>query len=145
MIGVSLRNYTTSLLYGIKSAVNMEIKELRNKILETANVTSCAVMIIEKKGDILEYVITDSTKTIVTLTDLVEIAKIISLRYGIVGYDKMSGGLQMTMDIFRDHITISTARQENILVTIVPNTVNMNIVQVIQDVKNTLTVELGKS
>lgn len=123
----------------------MEIKELRNKILETANVTSCAVMIIEKKGDILEYVITDSTKTIVTLTDLVEIAKIISLRYGIVGYDKMSGGLQMTMDIFRDHITISTARQENILVTIVPNTVNMNIVQVIQDVKNTLTVELGKS
>lgn len=145
MIGVSLRNYTTSLLYGIKSAVNMEIKELRNKILETANVTSCAVMIIEKKGDILEYVITDSTKTIVTLTDLVEIAKIISLRYGIVGYDKMSGGLQMTMDIFRDHITISTARQENILVTIVPNIVNMNIVQVIQDVKNTLTVELGKS
>ncbi len=123
----------------------MEIKELRNKILETANVTSCAVMIIEKKGDILEYVITDSTKTIVTLTDLVEIAKIISLRYGIVGYDKMSGGLQMTMDIFRDHITISTARQENILVTIVPNIVNMNIVQVIQDVKNTLTVELGKS
>lgn len=123
----------------------MEIKELRNKILETANVTSCAVMIIEKKGDILEYVITDPTKTIVTLTDLVEIAKIISLRYGIVGYDKMSGGLQMTMDIFRDHITISTARQENILVTIVPNIVNMNIVQVIQDVKNTLTVELGKS
>ena len=123
----------------------MEIKELRDKILETANVTGCAVMIIEKKGDIMEYVITDPTKTIVTLTDLVEIAKIISLRYGIVGYDKMSGGLQMTMDFFRDHITVSTARQENILVTIVPNNVNMNIVQVIQDVKNILTVELGKS
>ncbi len=123
----------------------MEIKELRDKILETANVTGCAVMIIEKKGDIMEYVITDPTKTIVTLTDLVEIAKIISLRYGIVGYDKMSGGLQMTIDFFRDHITVSTARQENILVTIVPNNVNMNIVQVIQDVKNILTVELGKS
>jgi len=27
----------------------MEIKELRDKILETANVTGCAVMIIEKK------------------------------------------------------------------------------------------------
>jgi len=123
----------------------MEIKELRDKILETANVTGCAVMIIEKKGDIIEYVITDPTKTIVTLTDLVEIAKIISLRYGIVGYDKMSGGLQMTIDFFRDHVTVSTARQENILVTIVPNNVNMNIVQVIQDVKNILTVELGKS
>jgi len=98
-----------------------------------------------KKGDIIEYVITDPTKTIVTLTDLVEIAKIISLRYGIVGYDKMSGGLQMTIDFFRDHVTVSTARQENILVTIVPNNVNMNIVQVIQDVKNILTVELGKS
>ena len=98
-----------------------------------------------KKGDIIEYVIADPTKTIVTLTDLVEIASIISLRYGIIGYDKMSGGLKMTMDIFKDHITVSTAREENILVTIVPNTVNMNIVQVIQDVKNILTVELGKS
>lgn len=123
----------------------MEIKDLRDKILETSNVTSCAVMIIEKKGDIMEYVITDPTKTIVTLTDLVEIAKIISLRYGIVGYDKMSGGLEMTIDVFRDHITVSTVRQENILVTIVPNTVNMNIIRVIQDVKNILTVELGKS
>ena len=43
----------------------MEIKELRNKILETGNITSCAVMIIEKKGDILEYVVTDPTKTLV--------------------------------------------------------------------------------
>jgi len=123
----------------------MEIKELRNKILETCHVTSCAVMLIEKKGDIIEYVIADPTKTIVTLTDLVEIASIISLRYGIIGYDKMSGGLKMTIDVFRDHITVSTAREENILITIVPNTANMNIVQVIQDVKNILTVELGKS
>ncbi len=123
----------------------MEIKELRNKILETGDVTSCAVMIIEKKGDIIEYVITDPTKTIVTLTDLTEIASIIALRYGIIGYDKMSGGLKMTMDIFRDHITVSTAIGENILVTIVPNIVNMNIIQVIQDVKNILTVELGKN
>ena len=123
----------------------MEIKELRNKILETGNVTSCAVMIIEKKGDIIEYVITDPTKTIVTLTDLTEIAGIIALRYGIIGYDKISGGLKMTMDVFADHITVYTAIGENILVTIVPNAIKMNLVQVIQDVKNILTVELGKN
>ncbi len=123
----------------------MEIKELRNKILETGNVTSCAVMIIEKKGDIIEYVITDPTKTIVTLTDLTEISGIIALRYGIIGYDKISGGLKMTMDIFGDHITAYTAIGENILVAIVPNAINMNLVQVIQDVKNILTVELGKN
>ena len=121
----------------------MEIKELRNKILETGNVTSCAAMIIEKKGDILEYVVTDPTKTLVALSDLVEISALISLRYGIVGYDKILRGLKMTIDIFKDHITVSTAIQENILVVVVPSTVNMNMVQVIQDVKNILTVELG--
>jgi hypothetical protein len=123
----------------------MEIKEIRNKILETGDVTSCAVMIIEKKGDIIEYVITDPTKTILTLTDLTEIAGIIALRYGIIGYDKISGGLKMTIDIFRNHITAYTGIGENILVTTMPNTVNMNLVQVIQDVKSILTVELGKS
>lgn len=141
----SLRTHTASLLYGNKFLTNMEIKELRSKILETSNVTSCAIMLIEKKGDIIEYVITDPTKTIVTLADLVEIASIISLRYGIIGYNKMLGGLNMTIDVFRDLITVSTAREENFLVTIVPNTVNMNMVQVIQDVKNILTAELGKS
>jgi hypothetical protein len=93
-----------------------------------------------KKVDIIEYVITDPTKTIVTLTDLTEIAGIIALRYGIIGYDKISGGLKMTMDIFADHITVYTAIGENILVTIVPNAINMNLVQVIQDFKNILTV-----
>ncbi|MGQ0376283.1 MAG: hypothetical protein ACT4OW_02105 [Nitrososphaerota archaeon] len=123
----------------------MEIKELRSKILETCNVTSCAIMLIEKKGDIIEYVITDPTKTIVTLADLVEIASIISMRYGIIGYDKLLGGLNMTIDVFRDLITISSVIEENFLVTIVPNTVNMNMIQVIQDVKNILAIELGNS
>jgi len=123
----------------------MEIKELRNKILEIGNITSCAVMIIEKDGDIIEYVITDPTKTIVTLFDLTEIASIISLRYGIVDYNKKLGGLQMTMDIFRDLITVTTKVGEKLLVTLVPNAVKMDIIQVIQDVKNILIVELGKS
>jgi hypothetical protein len=57
----------------------------------------------------------------------------------------MLGGLNMTIDVFRDLITVSTAREENFLVTVVPNTVNMNMIQVIQDVKNILTAELGKS
>lgn len=123
----------------------MEIKELRNKILETYNITSCAVMIIEKKGDILEYVVTDPTKTLVALSDLVEISALISLRYGIVGYDKILHGLKMTIDVFKDHITVSTAIQENILVVVVPSAVNMSMVQVIQDVKNILTVELSRN
>jgi len=108
-------------------------------------VTSCAVMIIEKGGDITEYVITDPTKTIVSLTDLVEIAPIISMRYGLIGYDKMSGGLTMTIDVFRDHLTVSTAIRENILVTVVPNNINMDMIKVIQDVKNILTVEVERS
>ena len=102
-------------------------------------------MIIEKDGDIIEYVITDPTKTIVTLFDLTEIASIISLRYGIVDYNKKLGGLQMTMDIFRDLITVTTKVGEKLLVTLVPNAVKMDIIQVIQDVKNILIVELGKS
>ena len=123
----------------------MEIKEIKKKILETGDVTSCAVMIIEKKGDIIEYAITDPTKMIITLTDLTEISGIIALRYGIVGYDKTSGGLQMTMDIFRNHIISYTATGENILVTIVPNSVDVNLFKFLQELKNILTVELGKN
>lgn len=122
----------------------MEIKDIRDKIMETGNVTSCAVMIIEKDGDIIEYVITDPTKTIVTLVDLTEIASIIALRYGIVDYNKKLGGLQMTMDVFRDEITVTTEVGEKLLVTAVPNTVKMDIAKVIQDVKNILILELGR-
>lgn len=122
----------------------MEIKDIKNKILETGNVTSCAVMIVEKDGDIAEYVITDPTKTIVTLAELVEISSIISLRYGIVDYNKKLGGLKMMMDIFRDHITVTTQIGEKLLVTVVPSAVKMDIIHVIEDVKNILTVELGR-
>ncbi|MEX0764414.1 MAG: hypothetical protein WEC35_07580 [Nitrosopumilaceae archaeon] len=118
----------------------MEIKELRNKILEAGNVTSCAVMVIEKNGDIIEYVVTDPTKTLVTLSDLVEIASLISLRYGIVGFDKILGGLRLTIDEFRDHTTVSTSIEKGILVTVVPNTVNLN--SVIDEIKKILSIEL---
>jgi hypothetical protein len=119
----------------------VEIKELRDKVLETCNLASCAIMLIEKKGDIREYVITDPTKTIVTLSDLVEISSIIALRYGIIGYNKMLGGLDMTIDVFRDLITVTTEREESLLVAIVPNTTNMNMIQVIQNVKSILTLK----
>lgn len=118
----------------------MEIKEIRDKMLQVGNVTSCAVMIINKEGDIIEYVITDPTKTIVSLADLVEIAGLMSLRYGIVGFDKILGGLRMTTDEFRDHTTVSTAIEQGILVTVVPNTVNLNAVT--QEIKNILSIEL---
>ncbi|MGH2612937.1 MAG: hypothetical protein ACRDFB_07800, partial [Rhabdochlamydiaceae bacterium] len=123
---------------------SMEIKDIRNKILDTGNVTSCAVMIVEKDGDIAEYVITDPTKTIVTLADLTEIASIIALRYGIVDYNKKLGGLQLTMDVFRDDITVTTGVGEKLLVTVVPNTVKIDMVKVIQDVKKILILELGR-
>ena len=117
----------------------MEIKAVRDKMLQVGNVTSCAVMIINKEGDIIEYVITDPTKTIVSLADLVEIAGLMSLRYGIVGFDKILGGLRMTTDEFRDHTTVSTAIEQGILVTVVPNTVNLNAVT--QEIKNILSIE----
>lgn len=122
----------------------MEIKEIRDKILETGKVTSCAVMIVGKDGDIVEYVITDPTKTIVTLADLTEIASIIALRYGIVDYNKKLGGLQLTMDVFRDDMTVTTEVGEKLLVTVVPNTAKTDMVKVIQDVKNILILELGR-
>ena len=118
----------------------MAIKEIRDKVLEVGNVTSCAVMIVKKDGDIIEYVVTDPDKTLVSLADLVEIASLISLRYDIVGYNKMLGGLRMTTDEFRDHTTMSTVIEQGILVTIVPNTVNLNAVT--QEIKNILSIEL---
>jgi hypothetical protein len=35
----------------------MEVKEIRDKVLEDCNLVSCAAMIVDKDGDIIEYVI----------------------------------------------------------------------------------------
>ena len=121
----------------------MEIKEVRDKVLEVGNITSCAVMVIEKKGDILEYVITDPTKTIVSLSDLVELAGVMALRYDVVGYDKMLGGLIMTTDEFRDNLTISSMIKENILVVVIPNTADLN--KVTAEIKNIVAIKLKNS
>jgi hypothetical protein len=120
----------------------MEIKTIRDKILLVDNIKSCAVMIVSKDGDITEYIITDPTKTITSLADLVEVAGLMSLRYGIVDFDKILGGLKMTTDEFRDQFIVSTRLNGSLLVVVVPNDGNANIVQVIQDVKNILAVEL---
>lgn len=120
----------------------MEIKEIRDKILETEDVTSCAVMMINKEGEIIEYVITDPTKTIIDLSDLIYAAKLFSLRYGIVGFDKILGGLKMTVDTFSDLFTVSTAIEEDLLVAIIPHTPNMNTIKFIQDMKDILSLEL---
>ena len=118
----------------------MEIKEIRDKVLEIGNVTSCAVMIVKKDGDITEYVVTDPDKTLVSLADLVEIASLISLRYDIVGYNKMLGGLKMTTDEFRDHLTISAMIEENLLVLVVPITVDLN--KITQELKTILSMKV---
>jgi len=118
----------------------MEIKVIRDKVLEVGNVTSCAAMIIKKDGDIVEYVITDPTKTIVSLADLVDIAGLMALRYDIVGYDKILGGLKMTTDEFRDHLTISASIEGNILVVVIPNNANLN--KVTECIKDILSIEL---
>jgi hypothetical protein len=120
---------------------NMEIKEVRNEILETCGVTSCAVMLAEKGRNIEEYAITDPTKTIISAADMVEISSIISLRYGIVDFDKKFGGLQMTINVFKDLMVIATVIGKKFLIIIVPNNVSMNIIQVIQNIKNNLIVE----
>lgn len=100
---------------------NKEIlDELQRKVKELQY-----VIIIDLQGNIIEYHTSKSFfDDMMSLDELKYIAKLISLRFGIVGFDKLYSGLEITINVFSEFIMTVTLLDGNILIVFVPRNAN---------------------
>lgn len=83
------------------------------------------VMIIDLQGNIIEYLASKSFfDEMISFDELKYIAKLVSLRFGIVGFDKILRGLEITLNVFSDCIMAVTSLNENIIIVFVPRNAN---------------------
>jgi len=83
-------------------------------------------MVIDKQGSIIECQITESIGKIIDLSELTYIAKLVSLRYDVAQFHAILDGLQMTINIFKHVLTLTTFLNDGkLLIVIVPKNVNL--------------------
>jgi len=101
-----------------------------NKLVDTIERTIpdlYALMVIDKGGNLLSYLISDRCAGECNLSHLKETAKLISIRFGIGGFNQISGGLDITINVFKERIVmVREIFQDNILAIAIPrNTHNL--------------------
>ncbi len=79
-----------------------------------------AIMIIDDQGKIIEYIETEEFKKEISFDELKYIASLVSLRFRIVEFHKILGGLEMTVNIFKDHTMMTTPLEDKISVVFMP-------------------------
>ena len=90
-------------------------------ILEKTIPDFYALMVINKKGNLLSYFVSEQCADERCLTELKEIAKLTSIRFKIGEFHKTLGGLELTINMFKNYFSlVRTVFQDNFLVVIVP-------------------------
>lgn len=84
-----------------------------------------AIMIIDQQGKIIEHLETDEFKKEISFDELKYIASLVSLRFRIVEFHKILGGLEMTVNIFKDRIMMTTSLEDKISVIFVPRRIRL--------------------
>ncbi len=86
-----------------------------------------ALMVIDKDGNLLSYLISERCAGECNISHLKETARLISIRFGIAGFNKLSGGLDVTINVFKERIVmVREIFQDNILAITMPrNTHNL--------------------
>lgn len=101
-----------------------------NKLVDTIERTIpdfYALMVIDKRGNLLSYLISERCAGECNLSHLKEIAKLISIRFGIGGFNEISGGLDVSINVFKERIVmVRKIFQDKILAIAMPrNTHNL--------------------
>jgi len=79
------------------------------------------LIILDKKGSLLSYLCSEDCTKDHDLTDFRNLAKLVSIRYRIGGFDKLLGGLETTINIFKNKtLFVRGIQDDNILVVSVP-------------------------
>ena len=115
-----------------------------NKLADTIekNIPDLYFMIlIDKGGSLLSYFVSEGCSGECTLPKLKEIAKLVSIRFPIGGFDKLAGGLDLTINLFKERFVMTRKIfQDNLMVIAMPR----NIDNLVDRTKAVLTVtEIG--
>jgi len=95
-----------------------------------------SAMIIGKSGDLQKIAISESFEGEIDPTEEEYIANLIKLRYRIAGFDKIRGGLKMTINVFRDGCIIVTSVDEKSIIAITTKLTNLEkICQILSQIK----------
>ena len=79
------------------------------------------LIILDKKGSLLSYLCSEDCTKDHDLTDFRNLAKLVSIRYRIGGFDKLLGGLETTINVFKNKtLFVRGLQDDNILVVSVP-------------------------
>ena len=80
--------------------IDSKAQEILNKVQQVTASPKIAI-VTDLRGEILEMVVNGQMRTIVQLSELSYIAKVISMRYDIADYNKILDGLQMDIGFFK--------------------------------------------
>jgi len=115
--------------------IDSRAQEILTKVQQLTSSPKVA-LVTDRNGEILELVVNGQMKKVVDITDLSYIAKTVSMRYEIAGYNKLMDGLQMDIGIFKHVYALSTMiDNDKILMVIVPKTTDLfELIHVAEDV-----------
>jgi len=79
------------------------------------------LIILDKKGNLLSYLCSEGCTNDHDLNDFHNLAKLVSIRYRIGDFDKLMGGLETTINVFKNKtMFVRGLEDDNILVVSVP-------------------------
>ena len=95
-----------------------------------------SVLLIAEGGKLIKNINPNSSERF-DKTELEFIAKLIDLRYSIVGFDKILGGLRITVNVFRDYCIFVTRLNHNFTIAIITKNVDIEKTrQIIGEIKD---------
>ena len=107
------------------------IKFLLEKIPEIG-----ATMIIDREGNLVKHTVSKSFESEIDPHEIEYIAKLIGLRFRIADFHKIRGGLEMTINVFKENCIITTSRNGISIIAILTKTVDIEkIRQIISQIK----------
>ena len=117
--------------------IDSKAQEILNKVQQVTASPKIAI-VTDLRGEILEMVVNGQMRTIVQLSELSYIAKVISMRYDIADYNKILDGLQMDIGFFKKVYALSTMIEEDkLLIVIIPKTSNLlDLVNITEEIKD---------
>lgn len=104
--------------------MDLERKPLLNELYKIPKVK--AVMIIDERGSLLEHISNSLFEKEHLISELRYVAKLIALRYKIADFHKILDGLELTVNVFRNNIMITTSLDDVLLTLILDREINMN-------------------
>jgi len=115
-----------------------------NKLLDTIQKTIpelYSMLVIDKAGDLQSYFVSETCAGECDLSHLKEVAKLVSIRFGIGGFDKIGGGLDLTVNVFGKHLMlVRPISQDRILAIMIPRTDSNDIMKTVLDIDTSTSI-----